>query len=632
MVFAKKVWKLLVAIKDALALLFLLLFFGALYAVLAMRPAGGKVVDGALLLDLDGRVVEEKSQIDPVNLLLSRSAPTGEFQARDVERALRLAAKDQRIKVVVLGLSGFLGGGFVHMHDIGQAIDVVRKAGKPVLTYANIYSDDSMLLAAHASEVWVNGMGGAFVAGPGGTQMYYKGLMDRFKVKAHIYRAGTYKSYVEPYFRTDMSDPAREANNELYGALWQAWLADVRTARPKAKIDQMVSDPIAWAKASGGDFAKGAQMVGLVDRIGDEGDFNARVAQLAGAIDRKNDEDDLPYAHTDLDDWLRANPVKTDGATIGVITVAGDIVDGDAGPGNAGGDRLADLLDDHIDDGMKALVVRVDSPGGSAMAAEHIRQGLLRYKAKKIPIIVSMGNMAASGGYWVSTAGQRVFAEPGTVTGSIGVFAVIPSFEDTLKDFGVTTDGVRTTPLSGQPDVVGGFSPAVDALLQGSIESTYGKFVGIVAKARGKTPQQIDAIAQGRVWPGNDALRIGLVDQMGDLDDALAYAAKVAGLGNQPWHAQYLASKTTGWSALLGGVESRAQARSGTPSVVLDYPGFVAARQQAQITHALADLGGMMQARDAQVYCMECAALPEGAAVRQADGDWVKALARYLLN
>lgn len=602
MTFARKVWKLLVAFKDALALLFLLLFFAALYGILSARPTPGQVKEGALLLDLDGVIVEERSEVDPLQLLLSSEAPTGEFQARDIRRALRGAARDRRVKAVVLDLSRFLGGGFVHLRDIGAAMDEVRAAGKPVLTYANAYGDDAVLLAAHASEVWVDPLGGAFVAGPGGTQLYFKRLFDRFKVNAHVYRAGTYKSFVEPYIREDMSPEAREANEELYASLWSAWKADVKKVRPHARIDLVAQNPLEWARAARGDFAQGAKAAGLVDRIGDETQFEKRVGEIAG----EGYGDGPGYAHTSLDTWLAANPAKEEGAAIGVVTIAGEIVDGEAGPGRAGGDRIAELLDDNIDEGFKALVVRVDSPGGSAMAAERIRRAIERYRERKIPVVVSMGNLAASGGYWVSAPGQRIFAEPGTVTGSIGVFAVVPSFERTLADFGVTTDGVRTTPLSGQPDILGGFTPEVDGMLQASVENIYARFVGLAAKSRGRSPEQIDAVAQGRVWPGSEAQRIGLVDEMGGLDAALAYAAKLGGVGNGKWHAEFIGEEPDRFGAMLRGL----LAGSNEGEVAYDLTGMVAMRQKAEVNRVAALVKGLLAAQGTQAYCLECPVPP----------------------
>lgn len=630
MKFARKVWKLLVAFKDAMALLFLLMFFGLVYAALAARPVAGTVQKGALLLELDGSLVEEKSHADPIGLLMAGEGKVHEYQARDVERALRLAATDDRIKVVVLDLSRFLGGRFVHLHDVGKAIDAVRAAGKPVLAYAQIYSDDSTLLAAHASEVWVDPMGGAFVAGPGGNMLFYKGLFDRFKVNAHVYRVGTYKSFVEPYVRTGFSEEAKEDLAGTYKALWDIYRAEIAKARPKARLDAMTSDPVGWNARSGGDMALAAKAAGLVDRLGDRTEFESRVTALAGEAAPRSDgmDDEIPYAHTRLATWLVANKEQDEGAAIGVVTIAGDIVDGDAGPGTAGGDRIARLLDDNIDEGFKALVVRIDSPGGSVMASERIRRAIVRYKAKKIPVVVSMANYAASGGYWVSTPATRVFAEPGTITGSIGVFAVLTSFEKTLADYGVTSDGVRTTPLSGQPDLIGGFTPEVDGLLQGSINNAYNEFLKVVGDARRKTPQQVDAIAQGRVWPGAEAQRIGLVDEMGGLDAALAYAAKAGGVGNGKWHARFLEDEEDPFTRFLDdAVGGSANEEQGTAAY--DFAGLVAQRQRLQAVRLARQVEALTGTRGMQAYCLECAVEPDPALPRRGEGGLLAVLARF---
>lgn len=601
MKFAGKIWRLLVGVKDALALLFLILFFGLIYAALTARPMAGHVEAGALLLDLDGVIVEEKSSVDPFDVLLAGEAPTREFQARDIERALRLAATDDRVKAVVLDLSRFLGGRMVHLRGIGAAMDAVRQAGKPVLTFAPVYEDDRVMLAAHSTEAWLDPMGQAFITGPGGTMTYYKGLIDRFKINAHVYRVGTYKSYVEPYLRADMSPEAREAYQDLYATVWNIWKADVRKARPRARIEAFAQDPVARMKAGGGDFAQTARAAGIVDKLGDRTEFERHVAELVG-----EGAGDGPYAHTSLATWLAAHPEKAQGEAIAVVTIAGDIVDGGAGPGTAGGDRIAELLDDQIDEGFKALVVRIDSPGGSAAAAERIRRAVQRWRDAKIPVVVSMGNYAASGGYWIATAGQRIFAEPATITGSIGVFAVIPSFEQSLAEIGVTSDGVRTTPLSGQPDFAGGFTPELNELLQASVEDAYRKFLGIVAKARGRTPEQIDAVAQGRVWTGAEARRLGLVDEMGDLDAALAEAARLGGLGNERWHAEYLGGEADSFTQML----EQWEADRDDDTAARDFAGLIAARQQALAARTLQQVQTLLGTRGVQAYCLECTPMP----------------------
>ena len=602
MVFAGKVWRLLVGIKDALALLFLLLFFVLLAGALSSRPGAATVREGALLLRIDGAIVEEPSVPDPVQALVSGQMPAGEYRARDLVRALRAAAKDDRIKAVVLDLSRFTGGGQVTLGDVGAALDEVRAAKKPVLAWGLVYDDDGLLLASHASEVWVDPMGGALVMGPGGSNLYYGGLIERLKVTAHVFKAGTYKSAVEPYTRAGLSPEARDNAQALYGAVFEDWKAQVSKARPKANLALATGDPEAWVRASGGDTAKAALAAGLVDRVGNDIAFGQRVAEIAGkdALDKRPGS----YAHTALRPWLAANTPTKQGKAIGVVTVAGEIVDGEAGPGLAGGDRIAAALDSALDEDLAALVVRVDSPGGSILASERIREAIARHKAKGRPVVVSMANLAASGGYWVSTPANAIFAEPGTITGSIGVFAVIPSFERALAEYGVTADGVKTTPLSGQPDLIGGLSPGVSGMLQSTVEHHYAHFLGLVGKARGKSVAQVDAIAQGRVWDGGTARQIGLVDRFGNLDDALAEAARLAKLKDGNWHAVRIGGEADPLATILSRLTPREDARSGSGG---DLVARLARQQAGAMQAALAQVLRLAEPRGAMAYCLECA-------------------------
>ncbi|MBX7502145.1 signal peptide peptidase SppA [Qipengyuania sp. YG27] len=600
MKFAGKVWRLLVGIKDGLVLVFMLLFFSALFAVLTARPSPASVREGALLIALDGAVVEERTEIDPIEALLSGEAPMGEYQARDLVHALDEAAGDKRISAVVLDLDRFLGGGQVHMQEIGEALDRVRAAEKPVLAYATAYTDDAMLLAAHASEVWVNPLGGAIVVGPGGERLYYAGLLDKLKVNARVYKVGEYKSAVEPYSRSDMSEPARENARALYETLWEEYRANLKKARPGADIARITTRPVEWISAAKGDLATAALQAGLVDKLGSRTDFDKRVVELVGA----DDWGDGPnaYPHTDLAVWVEDNPLPRKGKPIGVITVAGEIVDGDAGPGVAGGDRIAGLLDDALEDDLAGLVVRVDSPGGSVLASEAIREAILRHKARDIPIAVSMANVAASGGYWVSTPADRIFAEPETITGSIGIFAVVPTFEQTAAMVGVTSDGVRTTPLSGQPDFIGGFTPETDAIMQAFIENGYEDFLTRVGEARGMTRDQVDAVGQGRVWDGGTARQLRLVDEYGGMEEALQWTAAQADLGDD-WHVQYLGTKPSTYDTLLrqwliGDGEERGSGG--------DVFARFAQGQTALVTQISVDAQRLLGARGAQAYCLAC--------------------------
>jgi protease IV len=589
-------WKILVGVKDGLVLLFMLLFFGALYAGLTARPNAKAVGTGALVLDFKGSIVEQPEVASPSELLSGR-APTKQYRLNDVIRALNAAAADSRVKTVVLDLDNFTGAGQVALTDIGEALDRVR-AKKRIYAFATGYSDDSYQLAAHATEIWLDPMGLALFQGPGGSRLYYKGLIDKLGVNAHIYRVGKYKSFVEPYTRADQSPEAKAAGEALTASLWQGWQADVLKARPNAKLAAYISDPV--TATGGGDLAKAALAAGVVDKLGDRASFNRMMVWQAGIGDGKDKSD---YAKIDLGPWIAANPAVRTGE-IGIVTVAGNIVDGQADAGTAGGDTIVKIINKAVaSKTYKALVLRVDSPGGSALASEKIRIALNDAKAAKIPVVVSMANVAASGGYWVAMAGDRVFAEPMTITGSIGVFGIIPTFETALAKIGVTTDGVTTTPLSGQPDIVGGTNVAFDTIIQKSIESTYGKFLTLVSGSRKLPVARVDEIAQGRVWDGGTARQLGLVDAFGGIDDAVAEAAKLAKLDVKTVKAVYLEKPPSFAQSFaemfMGGDEEDSQRAT-------DLLSTLTRARMAMLGQAVADAKSLASGSVVQVRCLEC--------------------------
>lgn len=624
MSFAGKVWRLLVGIKDGLVLVFMLLFFAALFAVLSARPSPGMVREGALLIELDGFVVEERSEIDPFEALLAREAPVAEYEAHELIRALDAAASDARIKAVALDLSRFLGGGQVHLQEIGEAMARVREAGKPVLTYALAYGDDALHLAAHASEIWVDPLGGAVVGGPGGSYLFYGGLLDKLDINARIYRVGTFKAATEPYSRSEFSPEARENIGGLLGALWEEWQANVTKARPQLRLDLVTTDPAGWVRSANGDLAQAALTAGLVDRLGDRVQWGERVAEIAGEDSWSNRPG--AFAATTLRPYLADIGRERSGRAIGIVTVAGDVVDGDAGPGTAGGERIAELLDLALDDDLAALVVRIDTPGGSMLASEQIRRAILRHKARDIPIAVSMANVAASAGYAIAATGDRIFAQPETVTGSIGVFAVIPTFEDTAGRLGINADAIRTTTLSGQPDIIDGFTPEVDAILQATVEDSYADFLAQVAAGRGIAPAELDRIAQGRVWDGGTARQLGLVDQFGGLDAALAWAAKEAGLEEGEWHARRLGTSRSRYDSLIRQLLFDNAEDAGGEA---DLFALMARRHDAALGQLAGDLERLVQARGVQAYCLECPREATAAATRGLPS-WLDALGRLL--
>lgn len=616
--FLGKVWRLLVGVKDALVLLFMLLFFGLLYAALSARPTLGSADQGALVLAIGGTIVEQPVEADPF-AVLSGSQLLQEHRLRDLVHALDAAATDSRVKAVALDLDAFLGGGQAALSDVGEALDRVRRANKPVIAYATGYSDDAYLLAAHASEVWLNPLGAVLIAGPGGTNLYYRGLLEKIGVTANVYRVGTYKAAVEPFIRDDMSPEARAANEALAGALWEQWQDEVRAARPKAQVAAFATAPVERVAAAGGDMAQAAVAAGLVDRLGDRTAFGKRLAEIVGAEDEK-----VPgsFNAIRLDQWIAANPASQTGGKIGVVTVAGNIVDGQAGPGTAGGDTIADQIDKGLKEkNLKALVVRVDSPGGSTLASERIRQAVLKAKSRGLPVVVSMGSVAASGGYWIATAGDRILAEPETITGSIGVFGILPSFEGTLEKLGIGADGIKTTPLSGEPDLLRGPSEAADRLVQAGVESTYRRFLALVSQARKLPVARVDEIAQGRVWDGGTARQLGLVDGFGSLDDAIAEAARRAKLDPDEAEAVWL-EKEPGW------FEQLFRTMDDSEQAAPDAFSRMAARPQMLLARGLADAQQILAGPAIQARCLDCPATTP--ALRRAErlslGAWLAGL------
>jgi len=619
--FLGRVWALLVGIKDALVLAFMLLFFGLVFMILSSRPNAAAIHDGALVLDLDGAISEQPADIDPFAAL---SGPQiRQYRARDIIAALDAAKDDDRVKAIVLDLDRFLGGGQVTLTRVG---DAVRAAGKPVYAYATAYGDDAYSLAANASEIWVAPMGGMAFAGPGGSRLYYKGLMDKLGIAANVYRVGTFKSAVEPYIRNDQSPEARRMNQAYADSVWEQWQRHIAAARPKAQASAFAADPAGALDAAAGDLAKATVAMGLADKIGERIDFERHVASVAGT--GPSDQRPWDYAAIDLDDYVAAHEPDGDGDEIAVIPAVGTIVDGEAGAGTVGGTTVAQNILDAVAGGdAKAIVLRVDSPGGSALASEEIRQALLTARAKGLPVVVSMANVAASGGYWIATASDRIIAEPDTITGSIGVFGVIPTFKGSLDKLGIGADGVATTPLSGQPDLYGGTNEQFDRIVQATVEDIYRRFVGIVADNRKLPVARVRELGEGRVWSGGAARQLGLVDAFGGLDDAVAAAAKLAKLDPDAVHTRYYEPQPDPFAEMIAALRSGEEDDSSARGMIA----IMTQRRQAMLANAFADIDRLATSGGAvQAECLECRpAIALTAPARSSPGLWARVVAAF---
>ena len=616
--FVRAIWKLLVGVKDALVLLFMLMFFGLLYAGLSAKPAA--IGDGVLAMDLDGVLVEQASRPDAVAAFVGAENVTREFELRDLIAALDTAKDDSRVKAIALDLDGFLGGGQPAIAALGEKIREVKK-DKPVIAFATGYTSDRYQIAAHASEIWMPAMGVLAIAGPGGNNLYFKGLLDKLGVTANVYRVGTYKAAVEPFTRSDMSPEARENSQALSGALLETWREDVARGRPAATagMARLLGDPVGVTRAANGDIAKAALDLKLIDRIGERRNYEERLAQLGG----KDSDGPHIFKRIKLAAY-EEQAVDVPSGPIGVVTIAGEIVDGKAGPGRAGGETIVREIEQGLaENDLKALVVRVDSPGGSAMASEQIRQALLAAKATKIPVVVSMGNVAASGGYWVATPGDYIFAEPSTITGSIGVFGVLPSFEGSLAKLGLGADGVKTTPLSGEPDLLKGPSPEADAIIQAGVEQVYAKFLTIVSQSRRKSPADIDRIAQGRVWDGGTARQLGLVDGFGGMDEAVAKAAELAKLGADDRGLTYLEKAPSFTDSLMEAFAAQEETEDAPAS---DAYASLAPAPEGLLARAIAEVRSILDGPTIQVRCLDCPPVVAAPRLTNEDRGWLSRL------
>jgi protease IV len=534
MQFLKGVWGFLVGVKDALVLLFMLLLFGALWASLSMRTPIAAVPDGAALaIDLDGLLVDQRTEPGPL-ALLGGEEMVPETETMMLVQAIDKAAEDPAITRITLDLDNFLGGGLANLESVGAALTRFRAKNKEVEAWATAYSDSGYYLASHASSIGIDPMGAVALTGPGGNNLYFKDALDKLKVNIEVFRVGTYKSFVEPFTRNDASPEARAADQELADDLWAAWRGGVQRQREQLDMAALVESwpqRVAGANQNQAELAKSA---GLVDEVISRNAWQKRLREQLG----EGDEPDRPgdYKRVALRDyWSARSPSSPSGPAVAVVHVGGTIVDGDAPAGSAGGDTVSQLIEEALaDSDVKALVVRVNSGGGSALASEQIRQAMLEARARKIPVIASFGPVAASGGYWIGAGADTIFASPATITGSIGVFGVIPTFEATLSDLGISTDGVGTTPLSGQPDVFGGLNEPTRILLQSGVEDTYRDFLTLVSTARKMPVAAVAPIAEGRVWSGTRAKQLNLVDQFGDLQAAVREAGKRAGIEGEP--------------------------------------------------------------------------------------------------
>ncbi|MDP5135542.1 signal peptide peptidase SppA [Rheinheimera baltica] len=520
------------------------LLFIVIVAVLAVSIFSGddKVEvppTAALILNLTGDLVEEKRWADPIATAINESLggqeESPEVLVSDVVNVVKKATKDNRIQAMVLDLSMLGGGSLDKMKLIGSAIEDFKAAGKKVFAFGGYYGQGQYFLASYADEIHLSPMGAVILEGYGSYPMYYKNALEKLKINTHVFRVGTYKSAVEPFLRNDMSDAAKEANIAWLTELWNNYKSQVAARRgfDVTNFDETYAALLEKLQAAEGDLSQYALNAGLVDHINTKEAFRRNLVAIVG------ENDEHTYNHVTFDDYADLvipaqqfdNPL-TD--KVGVVVARGVIVDGQAKAGSIGGDSTAALLRQaRHDDKIKAVVLRIDSPGGSAYASEVIAQEIRLLREAGKPVIASMGSVAASGGYWIAAPTNEIWAAPTTITGSIGIFGLLHTAENVLPTLGLNVDGVGTTELAGMSGglpLFKGLDDKAKDLFQLLIERGYTEFLTMVGENRNMSVTDVDKVAQGRVWTGSKALELGLVDKLGTFDDAVKAAAEKAGL------------------------------------------------------------------------------------------------------
>lgn len=518
-----------------LNILFLLILIFIIIGISNSGKSQPQVQDNsALVLNLTGTIVIQKTWVDPAEKFIQQAVGQGtdnpEILLNDLVKVIENAAEDDRIKTLVLKLDRFGGGGMDKLKAVGDALQAFKASGKPIYAIGNSYGRSQYHLASHADNVYVHPMGSLLMEGYARYGMYFKDALEKLKVSTHVFKVGTFKSAVEPYIRNDMSDEAKLANEAWLNELWRMFKEDVAGSRgfETTNFDETFESLLTKFEAVDGDFAKYALENNWVDGMRTYDEFNQEMIELLGQGKEEN-----TYNSIGFNSYLKVvTPAfvlpPVDENQVAIIVAKGNILDGRQDPGAIGGDSTAELLRKaRNNDNVKAVVLQVDSGGGSAFASEVIRREIDLIKEAGKPVVASMSSVAASGGYWISVSADKIYAEPSTITGSIGIFAMFPTFEESFGYLGINSDGVATSELSG----IAVDRPLADgykSMIQMSIERGYKRFISLVARERGMTLEEVDAVAQGRVWVGTQALELGLVDELGSLSDAVAHAAQLA--------------------------------------------------------------------------------------------------------
>ncbi|MEN1727984.1 MAG: signal peptide peptidase SppA [Pseudomonadota bacterium] len=556
-------WRGVTALRMAVFnVLFLIVLALVLRAVFSDGDALILEDNTTLVMAPNGVVVEEFIGFPferAINEALGQEVP--QTRLRDIVAALELAAEDDQITQVLIQTDRLIGLSPGTMQEIDRAFAQFRASGKRVIAHGGFMGQAQYFMASLADEVWLDRDGFVVLEGYGMYRQYYLDALEMLEVDINLFRVGTFKSAMEPYIRNDMSEADREARSFVLDELWGRYVEMAASNRgmPAEVMGDIAQNLASYLEQAEGNVGQMALDRGLIDRLITRPELRSELA-LSGAPD-----DETGYRRVGMMDYVEGRTVPTFDIRdqVGVIVASGSIVEGSQPPGTIGGDSTARLIREAAgDDNIKAVVLRIDSGGGSAFASEVIRTEMMNLREAGKPVVVSMGDVAASGGYWIAMGADEIWAHPNTITGSIGIFGFFPTFQDTLAKIGVYTDGVGTTPLAGALDPGMALNEDANRLLQSIIENGYSEFIGLVAEHRNMTLEEVDAVAQGRIWTGAQAQERGLVDQLGNLSDAIESAARMAGLGND-YDVSYVEQEMEPWQAFLTGMSAKALAMAG---------------------------------------------------------------------
>jgi protease-4 len=590
-----------IAVLNVIFLLLLIIFIIAINAG-SQPPLPASF---ALRLAPSGVLVDQRSYVDPTSMLLNNESPQdSETVVRDLVDAIAFAAEDTRVTSIVLELDALLGGGLSKMQEIGAALDHFKSKGKKIIAVGDNYSQDQYYLASYADQIYLHDMGSVLLTGYGRYGSYYKSAIDKLAINYHVFRSGKYKDAVEPYLRDDMSEESKTHNAELLHQLWDSYTRTVENHRDLSAgaINDYINNLDQKLALAKGDSAGLAAELGLVDDLVNRQKIRRRLIKAFGKSPYSDD-----YNGVDARDYLaQMKRFELPGSQkIGLLVASGTIVDGIQPDGVIGSESVVEMLRSVAqDDSIKALVLRVDSGGGSAFASEIIRAEMAAVRKAGKPVFISMGSVAASGGYWIAMGANEVWATPTTITGSIGVFGAFPTLEKTLENIGINNDGVGTTDMADSMRLDRPLSPKVSSVIQLGVDNVYQRFIHLVAAERKMEPDAIDQVAQGHVWSGAAAKELGLIDQLGNLNDVIAAAAAQVNLTD--YSVELIEQPLSPQEALLRQFLNDNASTLAPRSYLREFSSLNALQEIAPILKPLAELHRMNDPQSIYASCTNC--------------------------